>query len=290
MVGCPLCDREVVWRFSTRGYDIHRCHWCDLEFVHPLPSEETLRAVYASGYFSGSGPGYTDYFGTERALCDRKARARIDQLIALGASPGGTVLDVGCADGRFLLAARARGFQVRGVEISPEARAEIPFELTDVIDTSLERACAHGPYDLVTLWDVLEHLSDPFGTLQTIRGALAPGALVGLVVPVIDNANARVWPRSWDQYKPPEHLWFFSRRALRMVLERHLGGTVVYEAPAWRREARLFQVACPVRGVLGRVASKLEGTLWRRLCAAGLIDPEHLEDSVLVIARAGGHC
>jgi hypothetical protein len=116
---------------------------------------------------------------------------------------------------------------------------------------------------------------------------LAPGALVGIVVPVIDNANARWVPRSWDQYKPPEHLWFFSRRALRAALARALGARVVLETSAWRREARLLDVAAPARGAAGRAAARVERGLWRALAAAGAVDPARLDDSVLIVARVG---
>jgi SAM-dependent methyltransferase len=271
----------------ARGHAIHRCHGCDFEFVHPVPSPEALDAVYAAGYFAGDGAGYADYFGAERAVSDEKARIRIARLEALGARPGGAVLDVGCADGRFLLAAHARGFRVHGVEVSPEARAALPTELVEHVGASLEQVRDHAPFDVVTLWDVLEHLPAPLATLRTLRPLLAPGALVGVVVPVIDNVNARCWPRSWDQYKPPEHLWFFSRRALRTTLERELGARVVHEESAWRREARLLEVAHPVRGALGRSARSLERSLWRGLQVSGLLDPVRLEDSVLLVLQRG---
>jgi SAM-dependent methyltransferase len=284
---CLLCERAAPRRFRARGYAIHRCAACDFEFVHPLPPPETLQAVYAKEYFRGDGCGYADYFGAERAVSDEKARARLARLEALGVRPGGAVLDVGCADGRFLLAARGRGFRVRGVEVSPEARAAVPAELSQVVHGALAEACAHGPFDAATLWDVLEHLPDPLAALRTLRDALAPRALVGVVVPVIDNANARVWPRSWDQYKPPEHLWFFSRRALRETLARELRGSVVYEGGAWRREARVLDVARPARSVLGRAVRGLERAAWRGLCAAGALANEALEDSVFVVVQTG---
>lgn len=285
---CTLCAAPARRRLRVGSHAIHRCGRCDFEFVHPLPRAEDIAAVYASGYFSGGGAGYRDYFGAEHADAERKARERLARLHALGARQGGALLDVGCADGTFLREALARGFRVRGVEVSPEARARLPSELEGLVGSALDEAAAQGPYDVATLWDVLEHLPDPLGALRTLRAALAPGALIAIVVPVIDNANARVLPRTWDQYKPPEHLWYFSRRALRTTLERELGARLLAEEPAWRREARWLDVARPASSPLGRALRRAERALWRSLVATRVIDPARLEDSVLFIARTPG--
>lgn len=281
---CTLCGRDAPFRFDASGWAIHRCERCDFEFVHPTPSEEAIAAVYAQGYFSQkTGHGYSDYFGAEAAVSAEKARVRMDRLQALGAS--GSLLDIGCADGRFVAEARARGFSARGVEVSPEARAALPAELRDLVHGTLEQAAAHAPFQVVTMWDVLEHLRDPIGTLRTVGGMLAPRGLFGVVVPVIDNVNARRWPRSWDQYKPPEHLSFFSRRSLRETIERELSAKVVVEASAWERRSRVLSVAAAASGTVARAAQQVEGVLWRALRGAKVVSEDALDDSVLMIAR-----
>src|SRR4051812_9842008 len=108
---CALCGAACPVRFVMGAFSIHRCAACDFEFVHPVPAPEVLAAVYARGYFSGPGAGYTDYFGAERAVTQAKARTRIARLEQLGARPAGAWLDIGCADGGFVAAARAQGFR-----------------------------------------------------------------------------------------------------------------------------------------------------------------------------------
>ncbi|MEI8258708.1 MAG: hypothetical protein WCJ30_23805, partial [Deltaproteobacteria bacterium] len=84
---CALCGGACPLRLRHDGYAIHRCERCDLEFVHPMPDEATLDRVYAGQYFQGDGLGYTDYFGAEREVADRKAGTRADLLVSLGARP-----------------------------------------------------------------------------------------------------------------------------------------------------------------------------------------------------------
>jgi SAM-dependent methyltransferase len=261
-----------------------RCDGCDLEFVDPMPSEAELATVYAHGYFTGEGFGYSDYFGRERADADAKARDRVRRLIDAGARRDGRWLDIGCADGRFLLEAKRIGAETFGVEPSREARERANAELPGRIVASLDEVGAHAPFDVVTFWDVLEHLTNPFDALRAIAPRLARDAFVAIVVPVIDNVNARVAPGSWDQYKPPEHLWFFSRRSVRATLAATLGVEVLVETSAWRRDAR---VALPRvgDGVVRRLVGRFEGRAWSLLRGARVVPERWFDDSVLWIAR-----
>ncbi|MFO7177306.1 MAG: class I SAM-dependent methyltransferase [Pseudomonadota bacterium] len=260
MAACPLCGAACPHRFTRGEFRIFRCAPCDFEFVHPIPPPEALEATYGGEYFQGAGHGYGDYFEAERAVTLRKAAQRLDRLERLGLRRGARLLDVGCASGVFLEAAVERGLDARGVEPSAAAVAHARASVRDRIHDTLEAAAAHAPYQAITFWDVLEHLPSFIDTLAVARSLLAPHGWVGVVVPVIDNANARFFPTTWDQYKPPEHLWYFSRRSLRAVLSKHIG-PVRFEEPAWIRRARLFDVAWPARGRLAAAARALEAAV-----------------------------
>lgn len=282
---CALCAGACACRLRRNGYAIHRCEACDLEFVHPMPDEATIDGVYARQYFQGDGLGYRDYFGAERSVADHKARTRVPLLASVGARHGGRWLDLGCADGRFVLEAARRGFDAYGLERSDEARqvAREEPELAGRIFASLDDARLRGPFAVITAWDVLEHLPAPLDVLATLRSSLEPGGLVGAVVPVIDNVTARKWPSQWDQYKPPEHLWYFSRRAFERVLVKTLDGTVLQSRSAWRREARLSGVGRSWAPWL----QQTEALAWRAVVRTGALDATALDDSWLVVVRSG---
>lgn len=278
-VECLLCGAAMRRRFRVREFEIVRCDRCDLERVEEMPSDEALAKVYAAGYFAGQGHGYADYFGKERAVADEKARVRMDALERAGLGAGARVLEVGCADGRFLREAVTRGHSVCGVEWSREAREAADERVRAKIVSAIEES--EGPFDVFAAFDVIEHWREPERELRLVRERLAAGALVAVVVPVIDNGNARWWPRSWDQYKPPEHLWFYSRASIVALLRRALGAEPLFVESAWRRRARVLEAMHGRRGLFSRV----EGATWSALARAGLIASERLDDSVLVLAK-----
>ncbi len=277
---CLLCEAPCPARFRVNGHAVHRCDACDLEFVWPTPPPEALRAVYERGYFTGAGAGYDDYFGRERDLAARKAAARLDALASVARRRPGRLVDVGCAAGYFVEAALARGWDAHGVEPSPEARQGMDPSVAPRVAASLD--ALDGDFDAVTFWDVLEHLPDPLAALRAARARLRPDGVMGVVVPVIGSVNTRVAPRTWDQYKPPEHLWFFSRRAAREALWKGAGLRVVREEVAWRRDARFVDPEGRARSAFVRLARGVDGALHRALAA---VWPDATVDSVAFYAR-----
>lgn len=261
-----------------------RCDACDFEFVWPVPPAKVTEAVYADSYFTGDGHGYSDYFARESNANRRKAEARLERLATLGVGRGARLLDVGCADGIVLREGVRRGLDVRGVEVSGEALAAMAPEIRARTVSSIAEATHSGAFDAVTFFDVLEHLPAFLDNLREARNAVRPGGIVGVVVPVIDNVNARWLPWTWDQYKPPEHLWYFSTRSLRALLEGVVG-RVEAEEVAWRRDARWLGVARPAHTRLGRIARRVEELSVRALVAGGVVPRRAVVDSVAMWAR-----
>lgn len=279
---CRLCDGACATRFTVDGYDIARCPRCDLEFVWPTPPPGAVRAVYADGYFTAGRFGYDDYFGRERELAHRKARARLERLASLG-HRGGRVLDVGCAAGYFLEVAQSQGWSVEGVELSAEAREHAPPSVRAHIRD--DEMGLRGPYDAITFWDVLEHLDAPDDALRRYAAHLAPGGVLGIVVPVLGSVNTRLAPRTWDQYKPPEHLWYFSPRAMRNMLHSQ-GFRVVHEEPAWVRRSRFVDPDERRPGLAWRALRGAEGLAFE--LAARLGGGSLRVDSMAFYARREG--
>jgi SAM-dependent methyltransferase len=236
--------------------------------------------VYEHGYFTGTGSGYEDYFGRERSIAFRKAHSRLDALAAVARRRPGRVVDIGCAAGYFLEVALARGWDAWGVEPSAEARSALAPSLAGRVAESLD--ALDGDFDAVTFWDVLEHLPDPLTTLREARARLRSEGVLAGVVPVLGSINTRLVPQSWDQYKPPEHLWFFSRRALRKLLWQSAGMRVIREEVAWRREARFVDPEGRRRHPLVRVAHHVDRLLHRTV---ETFWPEATVDSVAFYAR-----
>jgi 2-polyprenyl-3-methyl-5-hydroxy-6-metoxy-1,4-benzoquinol methylase len=124
-------------------------------------------------YFRGSnsvGHGYDDYYALRPAV-ERTGRRRLNKIRRLLGLGSGHLLDIGCGPGFFLDVARAHGWQVSGVEISTSAAEYARHAVgLPVVTGSIESvALPRGSVDMVTMWDVLEHVPDPAGAFRAAK-------------------------------------------------------------------------------------------------------------------------
>jgi len=255
-------------------------------FTRIVPAEhqpaEDFRAqdTYDSSYFDGSGEshGYSDYGGMESAF-RASFRNRL-QRIGLPARDA-RLLDVGAAYGYSVSEALALGWQASGLEVSAAAAREAGRNTGGrvAVGSSLAMPFDRDTFDLITLWDVLEHLPEPHQAIQELVRVLRPGGQLVLTTGDVGSLVARVSGARWHLYTLPEHLFFYTRRSLSILLEAH--GLVVEEM---RAEASWYS--------LGYLAERLRKTLLghsgagSRWPGARLQIPVNLFDIVTVSARA----
>lgn len=220
---CNLCgSRDAAPLYAVNGYPIVRCRPCGLTFVSEMVTPEEILNYYGEGYYTGGQPqGYADYPG-QRSTRMAHFRSLLPTLEKHLATSAPSVLDVGCALGFFLEVAREQGWPARGVELSPFA-ADLARTRSglEVLTGTIEDARLDGErFDLITFWDVLEHLDDPLRALLRARELLRPGGLLALSTGDIEGFTARTYGRRWALLAPPGHLYYFSRRTLYAILER----------------------------------------------------------------------
>lgn len=242
--------------FVKEGWQLVRCATCRLVFVANPPTDEQRAHIYsfASGYHEELGDDAASI-----AFHLREAQRNLETLSRYRRAPG-RLLDIGCSSGLFLNAARTAGWQVRGLEYSADSAqmARVNFGLDVVTGELVPGAFAAESFDVVTLWDVLEHVPDPKLVLQRIRPLLAPGGLLVVKTPNVDGLYPRISYRFaravgfWGHPEPPGHLFQFSIDTL-SGLVRSIGYSVVGSrvsripltysfgnAKAWFRSAKWF--------------------------------------------------
>jgi len=247
LTNCAACGSwEFAIHLQGRGYAVAQCNECGLRYVNPQPESEELRDFYDA--FDGE----SEWRGEGEEAFDRRIRD-----VVLRFRSQGSVLDVGSSRGNFLLAMRGAGFTVQGVEPSAKnsqfarERNRIPTS-TATVESFL--AAYHGPpFDVVTLLNVLEHLRNPRRVLRGLRGLLVRHGLLLAVVPdarlheMIGRARRSLgfadpfWMNSPKRpivgYDPPNHLFSFEPRTLRLLVESCGFGTLaLHNAPVLIRE------------------------------------------------------
>jgi SAM-dependent methyltransferase len=143
------------------------------------------------------------------------------RLSLLGASPGARLLDVGAGRGRFVLSARAAGFEAFGIEpssrgASAATAAGAPVDQVAIADAAIPA----GSVDAATVWHVLEHLDDPLAAVSRIGSWIKPGGALLVGVPNLDSWQARVGGERWYHLDVPRHRVHFTTAGVRALLIR----------------------------------------------------------------------
>ncbi|HJM56148.1 MAG TPA: methyltransferase domain-containing protein [Planctomycetota bacterium] len=241
---CPLCGgTQRRSRFQEPPFGVWLCSGCDLTYVSPrIADEALLPEVYDATYWASPTPrlrGYRDYLG-DTDLIAETFRRRLRGLSYHLPEPG-SVLDVGCAAGGFLQVMEESGWCTLGLEPSPTmcevARERLGPER--VRAGGLECLREGELFDLITFWDVLEHLPLPQAALQRAAAHLAPGGRILVLTQNVASPFARLLGRRWQHYKHAEHLAHFHRGTLRAALE---GAGFAVETMGARHAGKLIRL------------------------------------------------
>jgi len=209
---CVLCGRRDV---ETHLVGLLRCVQCGHVWADMRLSGKELSRLYSQTYFQGGE--YLDYARESPAL-RRNFRPRVREL-AKRYPKGARLYEVGVAYGYFLKEAGAH-FRAAGCDISADAIRHarevlgVQAECTDF----LSRA-ADEPFDLICMWDTVEHLQEPSRYIKKAAAELRSGGLLALTTGDIGSAHAIRRGAKWRLIHPPTHLHYFTAHSMRTLLE-----------------------------------------------------------------------
>jgi SAM-dependent methyltransferase len=220
---CALCGcDQSTERLRESPFRVVWCCDCGLTYVTPRLRPDLLPLVYDETYWtspSAKDRGYTDYRAAAPLYLKtfEKRYALIDRIAA---SPG-RALDVGCAAGYFMKVLSDHGWQVEGVELSATIaqHARDEYGLSVHVGELATAQFENESFDLVTMWDVVEHVPDPLGLVRRAAELLKPKGAIVIETQNIDSLASRLLRSRWHHFKHMEHLYHFNPATISRLLK-----------------------------------------------------------------------
>jgi SAM-dependent methyltransferase len=217
---CPLCRGTQIAKFLNAPdrfhwrrdvYSLCRCGTCSCVWLNDPPKPEEMGLHYTEDYHKGimaAGEGSV----TSRWRYPRERIAAHKQ--------GGTILDIGCSSGGFLSTMKGPAWQLYGVEIeeSTAQRARVNTGASVFVGDAVAAPFLAASFDVITSFDVLEHVYSPRQFLTKVLEWLKPGGIYYAAMPNIDSWEARLFGTHWYGLELPRHLFHFSPRSLRWLM------------------------------------------------------------------------
>lgn len=227
---CVLCqstEHKVLWETRDRlchvpgRFVLVCCCTCGLYYLSPRPTYDSIDLFYPPDYdpFARQTPEQLPLIKRLSLRYGLRKRCRL----ILAHKPRGRLLDIGCATGQFLTEMRRyEGWQVHGVEPNKEAAqfAQGTLGLDVHVGELPSAAYPDGYFDVVTMWDVLEHLYEPRNVLHKIAHILKPDGVLVFRTPSLGGWDTRVFGPYWAGFDSPRHLAIFSRDTAATLLTR----------------------------------------------------------------------
>lgn len=270
---CPLCGanapgephlvgRDYVWK-KEGEFPIVPCGECGLIYQHPRPSPATMRYYYEDCY-SGESEAKMRTFQLESPLYRIVSGYRavtIDKVRKI--EEGQRVLDIGASYGAFVEWVRVnRNAEVYAIDLDPGSIEK--FVNTQDIDVRcgdvLEAGYPDDHFDVVTMFETLEHVYEPVRTLHEVRRILKPGGLVSIEVPNWDGWLRPLFGKSWIPLLLPTHLQHFSKATLERCAEE-AGLEVAHRQTMLFPAEMTFSVVITILRIIGNPKDEDKGPL-----------------------------
>lgn len=263
---CPVCEATAFQHaFEEIGHLYERCTVCTFTRMADSMAPSDLDSYYAEARASGEA-AWQEH--EDNLVKFSRLLARLERRVLPG-----RFLDVGCSLGTSLVAARDRGWDAIGIELSrPVAefgRAKWGVEIREETLDALEGdpAFRPGSFDLIFMHHTLEHVPDPADVIRRTHALLRPGGLMFQALPNHGSLKSRVFGGRWSYGVTDEHVSLFSTKTLRRLVGR-LGFEILDVAtPDSARDPRLLY---DIMNRLGQLPRLIRWTG----SADGIFDPE----------------
>ncbi len=216
-IRCIVCQNQDKERFQVKyqkeNCTIVECQKCEFHFIPPCFRKSVDYSKYKSTAAVKEVAKGDIWLKIQRNLL----RFGLIQKY----QPSGKIYDIGCGFGHFLLTGKQLGYEVTGVEMSSANVGFIKNEFSiKVEENDFLKVSEAQPYDIMTLWDVLEHIDSADRIMEKVSRMLRPGGYVFIQVPQIDSFFATLLKDNWWAMGL-DHVNYFSKKTIKQLLANH---------------------------------------------------------------------
>lgn len=203
---------------SKKTFGLYHDEKLDLLITFPKPTETELPQYYESDDYISHTDGKRTLFEKVYQYIKNIALKNKLKLINNLNPKKGKLLDIGAGTGDFLSVSKQNDWQITGIEPNEKARNIAISKGILFIEKSelLEK----NSFDVITMWHVLEHVSDLELQIKELKRLLKPNGTILIAVPNFNSYDAKHYGSYWAAYDVPRHLWHFSKTAIKLLFEK----------------------------------------------------------------------
>lgn len=226
---CPVCSNSQFKPFvvckdylvSKQDFAIQECIECGFRITNPRPDKKSIGNYYQSQEYTSHNDNSTGLINSVyRLVRGYTLKSKLNLINELNAGAG-RILDVGCGTGAFLETCKSAGWAITGMEPDENARSVAQQKLSAAIQPDLIKLTKESPFDIITLWHVLEHITDLNETIEKLSHMLATKGSILIAVPNSASFDAQYFNEYWAAYDVPRHVHHFVPSSIETLFEKH---------------------------------------------------------------------
>ncbi len=207
-IPCPYCSHESFLlskakdrnrKITDHSFSYYRCKTCGLVFLNPVPDD--IDQYYPDNYYHI--PTSTDFL-SETAPGEQH---KLDQIIRFKDS--GRLLEIGPSTGTFAWISKQHGYEVQTIEMDAQCSNYLN-NVAGIPTINTADTCGAlftlDPFDVIVMWQVIEHLPSPWETLRSVSEKVKLGGIVVLAAPNPSSFGFRLLGKNWPHLDAPRHL------------------------------------------------------------------------------------
>lgn len=214
---CNSSNEKLI--FTYKDVDFFKCKSCNLIRTFPFPTKNQIEDHYKKKFVSGNYEVLRKNIDFYQAIYQKYINLINSEN---GSLKNKKILDIGCFTGDFLSLVQDKGAIPYGVELQKDAFKIANKKFPNKIQNCFfEKAKFNFKFDIITMFGLIEHLTNPERLLMLVYSWLADDGIIIIQTPNTDSIFAKILKRYWPPYEPIEHIHYFSQKNIRMFLEKY---------------------------------------------------------------------